>query len=100
MRRNLVRQAGFVLAACALLWPAGARAATGLTLSKTSGPPTTALTVSGTGFTPSALVDVYFDATDQALTVTDGSGAFGPVSIEVPASAVPGTHFVTAANRP
>jgi outer membrane protein assembly factor BamB len=43
-------------------------------------------------------VDLYFDTTDEALATSNGTGNFtGTVSI--PASAVPGTHFVTAAGR-
>jgi hypothetical protein len=46
-----------------------------MTLSPAAGPPTTNLTVSGSGFVASAAVDIYFDTTNLALTVTNDSVA-------------------------
>ncbi len=68
------------------------------------GPPTTTVSVSGSGFDPYAAVDIYFDLTDLVSVTTNGSGAFGGslfggVAIQVPASAVPGTHWITAVER-
>ena len=68
-----------------------------LTLSAAGGPPTTNLTVSGTGFPASTAVDIYFDTNNLALAVTDGTGSFSGIKIQVPASALPGTNWVTAA---
>ena len=74
-------------------------------ITPTVGPPTTNVLVSGTGFDPYVAVDIYFDLTDLALAVTNGAGAFGGgsirggVPIQVPASAVPGTHWITAVER-
>ncbi|MGA2906050.1 MAG: PQQ-binding-like beta-propeller repeat protein [Candidatus Korobacteraceae bacterium] len=71
----------------------------------TVGPPTTSVTVAGSGFDPYAAVDIYFDKTDMALVTTNGSGGFAGGSvqlgtaIQVPASAVPGTHWITAVER-
>jgi len=73
----------------------------------TVGPPTTTVYVSGTGFDPYVAVDIYFDLTDLALTTTNGAGAFGAgcgsgicgIAVQVPASAVPGTHWITAIER-
>lgn len=70
-----------------------------IALSPTAGPPTSSLTVSGTGFGSGEAVDIYFDTTDEALASANGQGAFGGISIQVPASAVPGTHWVTAIGR-
>jgi outer membrane protein assembly factor BamB len=70
-----------------------------LTLSSTSGPPTSNLLVSAGGFPASTAVDIYFDTTDVALAVTSGTGAFSGIALKVPASAVPGTHWVTAVAR-
>ncbi len=47
-----------------------------VTLSVKAGPPTTNLSVSGSGFPASTAVDIYFDTTDLALTVTNSSGSY------------------------
>jgi len=66
------------------------------TLSPKVGPITTDIQVSGAGFPAATAVDIYFDATELALAVTNSSGAFSGVTIQVPSSAMPGTHWVTA----
>jgi outer membrane protein assembly factor BamB len=71
------------------------------------GPPTTNLSVSGDSFDPYVAVDIYFDTTDVALATTNGEGSFGgwggfpggPIPVHVPASAVPGKHWITAVER-
>jgi outer membrane protein assembly factor BamB len=70
-----------------------------IVVSPGTGPPGSAVNVSGAGFGPLEGVDVYFDTTDLALAETGANGSFGPVSITVPASAVPGTHTVSAEGR-
>jgi outer membrane protein assembly factor BamB len=55
--------------------------------------------VSGTGFGADQVVDIYFDTQDEALASTGPGGAFHGIGIGVPASAVPGTHYVTAVRR-
>ena len=76
-----------------------------ITINPTVGPPTSTVFVSGSGFDPYANVDVYFDASDLALATTNGAGVFGGVSVRsgiavpVPASAIPGTHWITAVER-
>jgi len=75
-----------------------AEAAATLTLSKTAGPPTTALTVNLKGFAPGKLVDVYFDSTDTCVLITSATGA-GTCSLTVPDAAQPRTHWITAAVR-
>ena len=47
-----------------------------ISVSPKSGPPTTKLNVSGSGFSPNSAVDIYFDTTDEILVITDGTGAF------------------------
>jgi hypothetical protein len=69
-----------------------------ITLTPTVGPPTTKVAVSGSGFDPYAPVDIYFDKTELAVTTTNGAGAFYS-GIAVPASALPGTHWITARER-
>ncbi|HUO15849.1 MAG TPA: PQQ-binding-like beta-propeller repeat protein [Verrucomicrobiae bacterium] len=59
------------------------------------GPPTSNVSVVGSGFPAYTVVDIYFDTTDEALATTSNAGAF-TFEIGVPASALPGIHYVTA----
>ena len=70
-----------------------------VSLSPKDGPPTTKLRVSGSGFTPYAQIDIYFDTQDEALAVANGAGAFSQIVIQAPASAVSGSHWVSAVER-
>jgi outer membrane protein assembly factor BamB len=70
-----------------------------ITLSAKTGPPTGTVRVSGSGFGANETVDIYFDTTDEALASTNGSGKFSGIAIAVPATAQPGTHYVTADGR-
>jgi len=70
-----------------------------ITLTLLAGPPTSSVSVSGTNFGRSEAVDIYFDTADEALAATNGQGQFSGISIQVPAGAVPGTHWVTAIGR-
>ncbi|HEY4930064.1 MAG TPA: PQQ-binding-like beta-propeller repeat protein [Terriglobales bacterium] len=70
-----------------------------LNLSSRVGPPTTQLVVSGVRFDPNAGIDIYFDMTDLALATTNSGGSFSNIVILVPASASPGTHWVTGVSR-
>jgi outer membrane protein assembly factor BamB len=70
-----------------------------VSLSPKSGPPTTKLSISGSGFSPNSAVDIYFDTTDEALVITDGTGAFAKTTLKTPASAVPGQHWMSAVQR-
>jgi len=70
-----------------------------VSLSRKSGPPTSKLLVSGSGFNPSAEIDIYFDTKDEAKAISNGSGSFSNISIEAPASALPGKHWVSAVQR-
>jgi len=63
--------------------------------SPSSGPPTI-FQVAGANFPASVAVDIYFDTTGVALTVTSATGSFSGINVLVPTSAVPGTHWVTA----
>lgn len=62
-------------------------------------PPSTSTNASGTGFGATEAVDLYFDTTDEALVVTNASGAFASTALAVPAAAPPGTHWITAVGR-
>ncbi|MFP5213060.1 MAG: PQQ-binding-like beta-propeller repeat protein [Acidobacteriota bacterium] len=65
---------------------------------KSSTPPNSSITVTGTGFGASELVDVYLDTVDMMLAVSDAAGAFS-VKLKIPAEAVPGNHTIIAAGR-
>src|ERR1022692_126376 len=67
-----------------------------VTLSVKAGPPTTSLLVSGSGFPVSTAVDIYFDTANVALAATNSAGSFSKIMIRVPASALPGTNWITA----
>jgi outer membrane protein assembly factor BamB len=75
-----------------------ASAAPAITLLPLVGPPKTKLVISGTGFDPTRLIDIYFDTTDFCLAASDASGAFS-CTINVPSSAQPQNHWITAAER-
>jgi outer membrane protein assembly factor BamB len=77
----------------------GFGAAPKVTLTLKSGPPTSNVSVSGSGFSAYAAIDIYFDTTDQALAIANASGAFSNIPIQVPPSALPGTHWVSAVQR-
>jgi hypothetical protein len=55
-----------------------------LSLSRSSGPPGTTLSVSGGGFTPGELVRIRFHATEVAKVQADAQGAFSGVFLKVP----------------
>jgi hypothetical protein len=67
-----------------------------ITLAPLIGPPNTSTQVSGSGFSPSDSIEIYFDTTSLAMATADGTGSFSGVAIEVPASALPGAHTVSA----
>jgi outer membrane protein assembly factor BamB len=81
------------------LWfsPAAA-AAPRIGLNPDTGPPTSKVTVKGKGFFPNAEVDIFFDTVNQALVTTTPRGDFS-VTIEAPAAAQPGEHWITAKER-
>ena len=93
MTRNTMRAVIFILLAV------GTVAAQTITMSKKTGPPTTALTVSGTGFAAKAAIDIYFDTADEILVIAGSTGAFTAAPVAVPASAVPGNHWISAIQR-
>ncbi len=76
-----------------------------VTIRPAVGPPTTEVLVSGFAFDPFASVEIYFDATDLVQVTTNAAGAFGGASfqdgiaMQVPGSAIPGTHWIVALER-
>jgi outer membrane protein assembly factor BamB len=73
-------------------------AASTLTASPSSGHPNLPVSVSGTGFGDNEAVDVYVDLTDVLLLVASSTGTIS-TSVTIPASASPGTHYITAIGR-
>src|SRR5947209_5367006 len=69
-----------------------------ITLSVSSGPPTTSLTVNGTGFGSSETVKINFDSTVVGSTTTNSTGGFTQ-KIKVPKSALPGNHSIQATGQ-
>jgi len=82
-----------------ILLAAGTLAGQTITLSKKTGSPTAALTVSGTGFAAKAAIDIYFDTTDEVLVIASSTGAFTAAPVTVPATALPGSHWISAVQR-
>jgi outer membrane protein assembly factor BamB len=70
-----------------------------VTLSKTIGPPTIGVLVSGSNLNPNDVADIYFDQTNVGSATTDSTGAFSNFRMQVPATAQPGVHSVTAVPR-
>jgi outer membrane protein assembly factor BamB len=95
---SLTSAVSLVVFVCGL-FPGAALAAPSITLSKKTGPPTSKILVSGTGFEPNVGVDIFFDTKDEALVVTDGKGEFHKAEIHAPRSAFPGKHWVTTLER-
>jgi outer membrane protein assembly factor BamB len=85
------------LASCLLIADAasGSTAAPSIKLLPAVGPPTAMFKVAGRTFGPAEQVDITFDAAPVGTATTDGSGAF-LAQIQVPQSALPGGHTVTA----
>ena len=89
MRAGLVCSVIFLLAGFCFSQPA-------ISLSPKEGPPTTSLRVSGSGFAPNAKIDIYFGTHDEAAAMANSKGSFFKIAILAPASALPGSHWVSA----
>jgi len=96
--RVLTVMVGMVLAVGVLASPAAAVTAS-ITLKPSSGPPTTKVSVTGTGFGASETVAVDFSGTQVATAATSATGTFS-ATFTVPKSALPGSHPVTATGQP
>ncbi len=64
-------------------------------LSEKCGPPSASISISGNGFSAETAIDIYFDGTLEASTVTNSTGSFSNVKIQVPSSALPGEHAIS-----
>jgi outer membrane protein assembly factor BamB/phospholipase C len=74
---------------------AGKAASVAVSLSPPSGPPTTTISVSASGFSPDEHVEVFLDRADVDSRQADTYGVISNLSIQVPVAAVPGRHWVT-----
>lgn len=86
------------LAARSVVFPEGVQAlpaAASITLSPRVGPPTTAVTVHGSGFGANEGITLRFGHKPVATPTTDGSGRF-TATFDVPKGAGPGSHPVKA----
>ena len=92
--RVLTVAAGMVLALGLIASPAAAVTAS-ITLKPGAGPPTSAVTVNGTGFGASETVVVDFSRTQVGTAATSSTGTFS-TTFTVPGSALPGSYPVTA----
>src|SRR5437588_461453 len=70
-----------------------------ITLSKVTGPPTTTLTVEGTGFGSSETVITTFNTTTIVGTTTTSSMGSFSLGITIPATAFPGRHSIQATGQ-
>src|SRR4029077_5849238 len=99
-RRSQARVLSTAMVATALLalglsaQPVGA-ITTSITLKPNVGPPSTKVTVSGTGFRASEMVTLSFDATQVTSATASSAGSFS-ATFMVPKSALPGDHAVKA----
>src|SRR3954452_22812880 len=87
-----------VLFAGSAMFNDAAIASPAVVLSSSAGPPTSTVTVTGSGFTASTLVDIYFDINDVCLSIASDAGAVS-CSIKIPKEAQPQTHWISAVQR-
>jgi outer membrane protein assembly factor BamB len=62
-------------------------------------PITSEVYVTGNGFTPYAAIDIYFDTTEEGLVLANSGGTFADFPIQVPVTALPGEHWVSAVQQ-
>lgn len=78
---------------------APAPAATRVALTPNYDYPGATIQVRGSHFGANEPVDVYFDTTDEYLAATNDKGALPKHKFTVPASTLPGEHWITAIGR-
>lgn len=67
-------------------------------LTPASGHPNQTATITGSSFGKSEAIDIYVDTVDTELLVSSTTGTFTG-SVQIPATAQPGKHYVTAIGR-
>jgi outer membrane protein assembly factor BamB/phospholipase C len=83
------------LVTAALSIPGTARAASPTISFFGLGTATATVGISGSSFDPNTAFETYFDGADVASGTTTTSGGIGGIGIDVPVTAVPGTHWIT-----
>jgi len=78
--------------------PSARAASPGISLSITSGPPTSLVNVTGSGFGVYETVELSFDSHPISAATTNSSGAFTK-KITIPAAALPGVHTIQAVGQ-
>jgi outer membrane protein assembly factor BamB len=68
-------------------------------LSPQSGAPLSTLQVSGSGFARDDVLDLFFDTADLGTVTADSRGVVAATLLTIPATAVPGRHWVTVKSR-
>jgi hypothetical protein len=71
----------------------------GIALSRNAGPPTSAISVSGSGFAADEAVDIYEGSTDVVVASTDINGTLSGIPITIPSWAPPGVVWISAVGR-
>jgi outer membrane protein assembly factor BamB len=93
------RFAGIIATVLACLLAGSAAAAPpAISLSPSVGPPTTTVTVKGTGFGASEAVLVTFDSQQVGTASTNSLGAFS-TKVKIPKTALPGLHSIHATGQ-
>ena len=90
-----------IFASLAILAPIGLTlpaAAQSVKITPGSGHPNLAVTITGSSFGDNEAIDVYVDTVDTLLLASSATGSFSG-SVTIPATAQPGTHYVTAVGR-
>jgi outer membrane protein assembly factor BamB len=63
------------------------------------GPPTSNVSVSGSGFGANETIDLYFDTDGLAVAQANANGTFIGIPMTIPASAKPGAHWITGVGQ-
>lgn len=90
------RRQVFFLITAPLFLSAFALAQPSLKLCRTAGPPTSTVEIIGQGFGANVPIEVFFDTTNLTKISTDATGAFSKIFVQIPASAAPGNHSISA----
>jgi outer membrane protein assembly factor BamB len=94
--RSHILSLSALLATFSLAVPAYAQGV--VTIAPATGHPNLSVTISGSSFGHNEAIDIYVDTVDTMLLVSTATGTFSG-SASIPASAQPGTHYVTAIGR-
>ena len=71
----------------------------GILLGDSHVPPGGTVLVSGSGYTPQGVVDLYLDARHLAVVIAGPRGAIVDAGLKVPVDSLPGGHWVSAVDR-